>query len=65
MKLAPVTNDCVEFFEGGGDMPGGKTETFAQKLAKFGKPLLTLDDPANASLVGLGARVVRPTNVLD
>ena len=36
--------------------PGGKTEAFARKLAAgSGKPLLTLDSPANANLVGMGA----------
>jgi hypothetical protein len=35
--------------------PGSKTEAFARKLATSGKPLLTLDSPANANLVGLGA----------
>ena len=45
--------------------PGGKTETFARKLAYAGKPLVTLAGPANANLVGSGARVVRPTDVLD
>ena len=35
--------------------PGGKTEAFARKVADSGKPLLTLDSPANANLVGMGA----------
>ena len=65
MKQAPVTNDCVEFFEGGSDMPGDKTEFFTRKLAATGKLLLTLGGPANKNLVGLGARVVRPTDALD
>ena len=34
---------------------GGKTEAFASKLANAGKPLLTLDGPANSNLVALGA----------
>lgn len=38
--------------------PGSKTEAFARKLAASGKPLLTLDSPANANLVGMGAEVV-------
>ncbi len=37
---------------------GGKTEALACRLAASGKPLLTLDSPANANLVGLGAEVV-------
>ena len=37
--------------------PGSKTETFARKLAASGKPLLTLDSPANANLMGMGAVV--------
>ena len=32
--------------------PGSKTEAFARKLAATGKPLLTLDSPANGNLVG-------------
>ena len=36
--------------------PGGKTEAFARKLAESGKPLLTLDSPANANLMEMGAR---------
>ncbi len=38
---------------------GSKTEAFARKLAESGKPLLTLDSPGNASLVVMGARLVR------
>ena len=37
---------------------GGKTEELARKVADSGKPLLTLDSPANANLLELGARVV-------
>ena len=37
---------------------GSKTESFARKLAATGKPLLTLGSPANANLLGLGARLV-------
>ena len=39
--------------------PGGKTEAFARRLAASGKRLLTLDSPANANLVTLGARPVQ------
>ena len=38
--------------------PGGKTEAFARKLAASGKPLLTLDSPANENLVEMGAQEV-------
>ena len=38
---------------------GSKTEAFARKLAESGKPLLTLDGPANSNLVDLGARPVQ------
>ncbi len=44
---------------------GGKIESLVRTLSESSKPLLTLDSPANANLVGLGARVVRPTDVLD
>ena len=39
--------------------PGGKTEALARRLAATGKPLLTLDGPANANLLALGAAAVR------
>ena len=38
----------------------GKTESFARTLAASGKPLLTLDSPSNANLVGMGAKVFDP-----
>ena len=40
--------------------PGGKTEAFARKIAESGKPLFTLDSPANANLLALGAHSVTP-----
>ena len=43
--------------------PRSKTEAFAHKLAATGKSLLTLDGPANANLVGLGARLVRTQRI--
>ena len=39
---------------------GGKTEAFARKIVDSGKPLFTLDSPANANLLALGARSVTP-----
>jgi len=45
--------------------PGGKTEVFAKRLAAAGKPLLTLDSPADANLVALGARVVEEPRDVD
>ena len=39
--------------------PGSKTESFARKLAESGKPLLTLDSPANTNLVGMGAKTLQ------
>ena len=40
--------------------PSGKTEAFARKLAASGKPLLTLDSPANANLVEMEAEAIAP-----
>ena len=40
--------------------PGSRTEVFALRLADAGKPLLTLNSPANGNLVGMGARTVQP-----
>ena len=37
---------------------GSKTEAFARKLAASGKPLLTLDSPANANLGRMGATAI-------
>ena len=45
--------------------PGGNTEAFARKLVASGKPLLTLNSPANENLVGMGAEVVRPRSLKD
>ena len=45
--------------------PGSKTEAFARKLAASGELLLTLDSPANANLVEMGAEVVRPSSLKD
>ena len=39
--------------------PGSKTEAFARKLIESGKPLLTLDSPANENLVVMGSRTVQ------
>ena len=44
--------------------PGSKTEAFASKLAESGKPLLTLDSPANTNLVEMGAEILDPTRNL-
>ena len=40
--------------------PGGRTEALAQELIAAGKPLYTLDHPANANLLEMGALVYRP-----
>ena len=39
--------------------PGSKNEAFAHKLAESGKPLLTLDSPANANLMQIGTRTLQ------
>ena len=39
--------------------PGSKTEAFARKLAESGKPVLTLESPANANLAEIGTRTVQ------
>ena len=43
---------------------GSKTEGFARKLAGSGKPLLTLDSPANTNLVKMGAEMFDPARNL-
>lgn len=40
--------------------PGGRTEALARRAAAAGQPLLTLDSPANANLLALGARPITP-----
>jgi hypothetical protein len=40
--------------------PGGQTEALAQSALAAGKSVVTLDHPANAHLVALGARPVTP-----
>ena len=44
---------------------GGRTEAFARKIVESGKPLFTLDSPANANLLALGARFVTPELLTD
>ena len=43
--------------------PGSKTEAFARNLAASGKPMLTLDCPANEKLVAMGARAVETEQI--
>ena len=38
--------------------PNSKTESFARRLAESGKPLFTLESPANKNLVEMGAELV-------
>ena len=38
--------------------PGSKTDAFARHLADAGKPLLTLDSPANGNLMDIGSEAV-------
>ena len=44
--------------------PYSKTEAFARCLADAGKPLLTIDSPANENLVEMGAEAFDPTRNL-
>ena len=66
-ELAAQRNDLVADLAGqvfiAYAAPGSKTEAFARKLATSGKPLLTLDSPANENLVGMGAEVLLPQNL--
>lgn len=38
--------------------PGGRTEALARRAVAAGQPLFTLDSPANANLLALGARPI-------
>ena len=68
-ELAAQRNDWVADLAGqvfiAHAAPGSKTEAFARKLAALGKPLLTLDSPANANMVEMGAKVVAPARNLQ
>ncbi|MBI2856665.1 MAG: hypothetical protein HYX93_07455 [Chloroflexi bacterium] len=63
-ELASVRNDLVAALAHrvfiAHAAPGGKTEAFARKVLEWGNPLLTLESPANANLLALGAQAVRP-----
>lgn len=43
--------------------PGGKLDRLANELLAAGKPLWTLDDPSNRSLISRGARSLTPETV--
>lgn len=42
--------------------PGGQLERLCRDLITAGKPIWTLEDPANAHLIALGLRVLRPAD---
>ena len=44
--------------------PGSRTEAFVRRLAETVKPLLTLESPANANLIAMGAEVFDETQNL-
>ena len=44
--------------------PGGRTEALARELIAAGKPVYTIDHPANANLLALGAGVYQTCQVL-
>jgi len=44
---------------------GSKTEQFCGEVLAWGKPLYTLESDANAHLMALGARLVRPDNIAE
>ena len=58
-ELAALRNDLVASLASrvfiAHAAPRSKTEAFARKLIESGKPLLTLDSPANAHLAEMGA----------
>lgn len=43
--------------------PGGKLDHLADDVLAAGKPLWTVDDPANDHLVARGARAIQPSDV--
>ena len=40
--------------------PDGATEALARRIAAVGKPILTIDSPANANLLAMGAEAITP-----
>ena len=40
--------------------PDGNTEALARRIAASGKPILTIDSPANANLLAMGAEAIGP-----
>ena len=43
--------------------PEGRTEALARQVVAAGQPLFTLDSPANANLLALGARPIAPDSL--
>ncbi|NLF40233.1 hypothetical protein GX586_12365 [bacterium] len=43
--------------------PGSHTESFCTQILAWEKPVLTLDTPENAGIVGLGAQAVQPRDI--
>lgn len=43
--------------------PGGKLDHLADEVLTAGRPLWTIDDPANHHLVARGARAIRPCDI--
>jgi hypothetical protein len=43
--------------------PGSKTERFCRDILAWGKPLLTLENSENGSLLALGAKPIRPERI--
>ena len=66
-ELAAQRNDLVASLATGVFIahaaPGSKTEAFARRLADAGKPLLTLDSPANANLMAMEAEVIKAERI--
>ena len=66
-ELAAQRNDLVASLATGifiaHAAPGSKTEAFARRLADAGKPLLTLDSPANANLMAMEAEVIKAEQI--
>ena len=44
--------------------PAGDTEALARRIAASGKPILTIDSPANANLLAMGAQTVEPEEIV-
>ena len=65
MKMMPVTNGCVEFLEAGKLYARRQHRNLRPQARRLRQAPADVGRPSQREPVGLGARVVRPTDALD